>query len=324
MEGGGAVRPTTGPTRPRGVHKIALAALFTVGSTLLRFPWSGEGTAVVFCLSAAGALLAVAVLYPLALFLWRRPLRGHPWRTAAAAVSGTAVGAAALFCAARSADDLLRFFNFALLPPGAAIPFSALFLFAAVLLARTPRRGVDLFALIACFAALAAVAVLFLRAIPQFRGEYGRVAFPPAGSVGAGAVPLLFETVFPMFPLAAWFALAVPRRSKKGNARPLLFGVGLGYGILFLCVAQTILTFGAPFAATVNYPYAQAVRVVSVGQYAFRPEILSYLLDHSASLCRVALCLDCLRRLSGRFLPRRARLVLPVAGIALFAFLWLK
>lgn len=312
--------------KPRGLHQIALVALFTVGNTLLRFPWAtaATGIAVSFLLTVLAALATSALLYLLALRVLRRRISGHRWRQICAAVLGVAVSAVALIGAAKSTADLLRFLGWALLPQGSAILFSALFLAAAVWLSQIPGRGLDLFALIAFCAASVAVAVLFLRAVPQFQSEYGAVTIPRPDAFGASVRPLFSEIVLPMVPLAFYLALAAPRRNGKGSPRPLLFGVAAGCGLMLLCVLQTLLTFGAPYAATLEYPYAKAVRVVSVGQYAFRPEILSYLLDYAATLCRAAVCFGCVKRLFGRFLPRRARIVPPLAGIAVFVFLYLK
>ena len=135
---------------------------------------------------------------------------------------------------------------------------------------------------------------------------------------------LLPKTVLPMVPLVAYCALSAPSPKGSQNARPLAVGVLAGFALMLLCVLQTLLTFGAPYAATLTYPYSRAVRVVSVGQYAFRPEILSYVSDYAASLIRTAVCFACLRRLFGRFLPRAGRVIPILAAISVFVFLYLR
>ena len=310
----------------RGLHQIALAALFTIGDTILRFPWANAeaGVTVSFLLSAVAAVGAVFAGYPLARFLFRRPLHRKAWRVILAVGAAIAVGITAWFCAAQSTEDILRFMQDTLLPKGTSIAFVILFLVSAVLLARVSRRGLDLFSLIAFFSATLAVIVLFLQGIPQFRPAYGTLEIPSTGAILLSLKTLLPKTVLPMIPLVAYCSLSAPSPKGNRNARPLAVGVLAGFALMLLCVLQTLLTFGAPYAATLTYPYSRAVRVVSVGQYAFRPEILSYVLDYAASLIRTALCFACMRRLIGRFLPRLGRMIPIFAAIAVFVFLYLR
>ncbi len=316
---------TRAKTKRRGLHQIALAALFTVGNTLLRFPWknTGAGISISFPVSAIAAVCAVALVYPAAGKLLRAPFRKRIPRMIAAGVFCAAVSAVSLFCAARCASDLLAFFGETLLPRGTEVPFSALFLAAAVCLARAPRRSTDGFALIVFFASCVAVAVLFLRGAPQFRAEYGAVDFSVFSGADVLSGTLWAEVLLPMAPLAVYFGVTTPRRKGKSVRSPV-FGTLAGVGILLVCVLQTLLTFGAEYAAALSYPYSRAVRVVSVGQYAFRPEILSYLLDYSACLFRTAVCFASVRRLFGRFLPRAAKWVPALLGLGVFIYLYLR
>lgn len=310
----------------RGLHQIALVAIFTVGNTLLRFPWTNAeaGVTVSFLLSGIAAIVASLAVYAIARFFFRRQLHGNLPRILSAVGFAVVTGAVAWCCAARSAGDTVQFMKDLLLPSGTAIPFSVLFLLAAVLLARIPRRGIDLFALLGYVAVTVAVGVLFLRGTPQFRTEYGKFEIPTLGAVGKSLVRLLSETVLPMLPLAVYLALSAPAPRQNSVSRPLAVGVVAGFGLMFLCALQTLLTFGAPYAATLSYPYLRAVRVVSVGQYAFRPELISYVLDYVATLVRTAICLACLRRLIGRFLPRVGRPVPIVGAIGIFIYLYLR
>ena len=312
--------------RRRGLHLISLAALFTVGNTLLRFPWANAEAGVIgsFLLSGTMAICTVLIGYPLVRSLFRKPMDHCVWRMIAAILLSVGIGAVAWFCAARSTEDALRFLEETLLPEKTSVPFSVLFLLAAVWLSRIPRRGVDLFAVIAYLAACAAVVVLFLRGVPQFRTEYGVFDLPSFSAVGKSFVRILPGTVLPMLPLAAYLALSAPVSHGRDVARPLVSGVFAGFGLMLLCVLQTLLTFGADYVATLAYPYSRAASVVSVGQYAFRPELLSYVPDYAATLVRTSVCFACMRRLVGRFLPRFGRTVPILAAIGVFLFLYLR
>lgn len=310
----------------RGLHQIALAALFTVGNTLLRFPWANAeaGVTVSFLLSGVVAPFAALALYAIARFVFRRQLHGNLPRMGSAVVFALIAGSVALDCAARCTGDAVQFVKDLLLPVGTAIPFSVLFLSAGVLLARIPRSGMDLFALLGYVAVTVAVAVLFLRGAPQFRAEYATFETPTPETVGKSLMLLLSESVLPVLPLAVYLALSAPATRGNRVSPSLAVGVAAGFGLMFLCVLQTVLTFGVPYAATLSYPYLRAVRVVSVGQYAFRPELISYVLDYVATLVRTAVCLACLRRLVGRFLPRLGRVVPVIGAIGIFIYLYIR
>ena len=101
-------------------------------------------------------------------------------------------------------------------------------------------------------------------------------------------------------------------------------GTVIGCAILFLCVVQTILTFGTTYAAQLDYPYSFAVRILSVGQYFFRLEGFSYLLDYLTCLVRASVALSVSKRLLGRFLPRLSRNLPLVVGGGLLLILWIQ
>ena len=307
--------------RPRGLHQIALVALFTLGNTLLHFPWTSAqaGVTISFLLSSVTALLFGLGSSFFAVRFFRRPLwKKEKLRMVLCVLLAAAVCALAFLFAVRATRDLRSFFEGTLLPHGTGLVFAALFLAVCAWLSRGPRRGMDVFALIAFFSALAAVGVLFLLSIPQFHAEYGNIELPSAKAVGASVFPAFAEFALPMFPLGVYLALAKPGRGKMRPQRPLAAGILTGGAMMLLCVLQTLLTFGESYAASLQYPYSAAVRVVSVGAYAFRPELFSYLLDFSACLVRVSVCFSCLKFSVGRFLPRFRNRVPLLA--ALFAF----
>ena len=310
--------------RPRGLHEIALVALFTLGNTLLRFPWANAraGVTVSFLLSAVVALAFGLISSSCASWLFRGRMRGNKrGRVVLCGLLSIPILALAFFSAVRGSRDLFSFLEKTLLPNGTKLVFVALFLAVSAWLARGPRRGMDVFALIAFFAVLASVVFLFLSGVPQFRVEYGGAEVPDAGAVGASILPIFLEFALPMVPLGVYLALAKPKRKKNNVQKPFAVGILTGGGIMLLCVLQTLLTFGASYTATLEYPYSAAVRVVSVGAYAFRPELFSYLLDFSACLVRVAVCFSCMKFTVGRFLPRVRNLVPPLAALFVFIVL---
>jgi len=308
----------------RGLHEIALVSLFTLGNTLLQFPWANAqaGVTVSFLLSALAALLFGLGTSYFAAWLFRKWMRsGTKVRIVFCIFLAIPICALAFFYAVKGSRDILSFLEKTILPKKTGLVFAAFFLAVCAWLSRGPRRGMDVFALIAFFTTLVAVTVLFLLGIPQFRTAYGKIELPKIEAVGASILPILTEFAFPMAPLGVYLALAKPKRGKSRSQKPLAVGILVGGAIMLVCVLQTLLTFGASFAASLEYPYSAAVRVVSVGAYAFRPELLSYFLDFSACLIRVAVCFSCFKFMVGRFLPRARNFVPPLA--ALFVFITL-
>ena len=309
-------------SRPRGLHQIALVALFTLGNTLLRFPWANAqaGITVSFVLSEITAMIFGLCASFGTAWLYRKWLRSKKRLRLAVCIFFSVSVCALAFCFAVSTSrDLLLFMERSLLPEGTELVFAALFLAVCAWLSRAERRGMDVFALIAFFSALVAVAVLFLLGIPQFRVEYGNVELPGVAAIGASLLPIFVEFALPMIPLGVYLALAKPQNGGKRPWQPLVCGVLFGGGIMLFCVLQTLLTFGASYAAGLAYPYSAAVRVVSLGAYAFRPELFSYVADFLSCLVRVAVCFSCLKFTVGRFFPRVRNWVPPLAS--LFAFI---
>ena len=111
---------TTNEKKPLGLHKIALAALFTVGNTLLRFPWRGGGseTLWLFLLSVLGALIPAVVCYPLLRRLFRAPLANRPAKRVLAAAVALLLGIYAVFTAFDCMRDYLSFSFETILPGG--------------------------------------------------------------------------------------------------------------------------------------------------------------------------------------------------------------
>jgi len=306
-----------------GYHKIALAALFTVGNALIRYPWRASDQSVlpVFLLSVVGALIPAFLLYPIFRWIWRKPLSRGRTRLFAVGLLSVLFGAYALYCAWRSCADYVRFSMDLILPMGSRWLLLILFVVCAAWLSALPDKGMDSFALLTFLGAIACVVFLFLAGLPQFEWEH--VAIDPFqwewGSFGS-ILTLWGESLLPLSVLALYFALVEP----KGGVRSLAVGTAIGCGILFLCVAQAILTFGASYAAGLDYPYSYSVRILSIGQYFFRLEGFSYLLDYLTCLIRAAVALAVAKRLLGRFFPRLSHNLPLVAGGGLILILWIQ
>ena len=302
-----------------GLHKIALAALFTVGNTLIRYPWrqGGQQAAALLLASALGAVATVWLLYPLFRRIWRRPIGRHPFRSYGVAVLSVLLGAYALLGAWRSCGDYVDFSTRLVLSRGSSVLLTAVFLICVGWLASLSARGLDCFSLPAFFCVTVCVLLLFAVGMGHFRWNEGMSELLQWDRSVPSLLPAMWrELILPLSVLALYFALTVP----SDGARALAVGVGIGCVLPLFCVAQAILTFGSSYAAELVYPYSFAVRILSVGQYFFRLEGFSYVVDYLSCLTRCALCVATVRRLAMRFSPKSGRWVSPAVCAVLFAF----
>ena len=301
-----------------GLHKVALAALFTVGNALLRYPWRQGDTNVLFLflLSVVGALLPAFLLYPVFRRIWRRPIGKSKLRLFGVAALSVLFAAYAVYCAWRSCADYVTFSVELVLPRGNRFLLTALFLGCAVGLSRLSDKAMDSFSLLAFVGVVICAVFLFVVGIPHFQSSHLGTDLLVWDAAVLESVPSLWkESLLPLTVLSLYFALTVPR----GGERALALGTGIGCVILFLCVLQAILTFGTAYTAQLTYPYSYATRILSVGQYFFRLEGFSYLLDYAACLLRCAISLAVAKRLLGRFSPHAAKGLPLCVGVVLLA-----
>lgn len=293
-----------------GLHTVALAALFTVGNSLIRYPWreNAADMPILFLLTVGVSVLPACFLYPLFCRLLRGRLAGRRGRLLAVIPLSAFLLTYAMFSAYRCFSDYVPFVTERILPHHHRVLLAAAFLGVAAWISETSKRTLDGFALLSLIASTVSVLLLFFVGIPRYDLSLLPSHITLAWSTAQTALPILVrETLLPLILLTAYVALATPRQSKGS----LALGIAVGCGLLLLCVLQTLLTFGAQYASSLTYPYSFAVRILSVGPYFVRLEGVSYLLDYLACLVRCALCLGLVKRLTARFFPR-LRLCLPL------------
>ncbi len=304
------------------LHHTALAALFAVGNTLLRYPWKNTENGVLFSflLSMLASILATLLFYPLMRYLFRSKLSGRTRRHFAATVA-ILLGGYALLCTHRACSDYLSYALEMIFPEGSRLLLAAVLAFSVGWLASLDARGMDSFSMLCFLLISVSVLTLFAFGVPHFRLENLRVELPERfDTVKASLFSFSQDILLPSAVLSAYFALAIPQK-RKG---PLAFGMLLGFGLLLLCVLQALLCFGTDYTAQLPYPYSFSVRILSIGPYFFRPEGLSYPTDLLACLLRGAVSLAVAKRLLGRFCPRISRYLPPICAFLLFGILILR
>ncbi len=305
----------------RFLHHTALAALFSVGNTLLRYPWKNSESGVLFSfLLSMGLSLAVTLLlYSVIRYLYRGRL--FKKKRVFATGMGAVLAGYAFLCAYRACDDYLSYAMGMILPGGNRLLLTAILVFAVACLASLDAKGLDSFCLLCFLLVAGSVVILFSFGIPHFRWDYVRLEMPKEpGMLKRSLAAFSRDILFPSAVLSAYFALAIPQK-RKGS---LTVGMLLGYGLLLLCVLQALLCFGSDYTASLPYPYSFSVKILSVGPYFFRPEGISYPTDLLACLLRGGVCLSVARRLLGRFCPRLSRYLPTVCAFLLFGILILR
>ena len=301
---------------------IALAALFAVGNTLMRYPWKNTESSVLFffLLSVLTSLFITLLGYALMRRLYRKRLSGKAKRCLAVFTAILLVGYAWL-CACETCRDYLSYALEMILPDGSRLILAAILVLSVISLASLGARGLRSFSFLCFLLVASAVLALFAIGIPYFQAENLSLEFPTHFDA-IKDLPSSFwdDVLLPPVVLSAYFALAIPQKRKGA----LVLGMLIGYGLLLLCVLQALFCFGADYTAELSYPYSFSVRIPSVGPYFFRPEGLSYPTDLLSCLLRSAVCLATIKRLFGRFYPRFSRWLLPVCALLLFGILILR
>ena len=301
------------------IGAVAVAALFTLGDLLLRHPWRYERGSLIAVglLTAAGAVLAAGVLYPLLRWLWCLPFEETLAGRISAGLVALPVAGYAVVCLYRCCATYVDMAVELILPGGASLPPSLLLLLCALLLSCMPLARLEQFAWPAGCVVLLSVVIVLAFGFPHFQMEYlqDETVLP----LETGHIWELCRELIPLGLMALLFAT-----NRSGVGKQLAAGILTGGGLLLLCMLQVILTFGGRYAAELPYPYAYAVRILSVGPYFFRLEGLSYLPDLLSCLVRGAVCLSLVGRLAHRLIPRLARVLPPLCAIVVLLFFCLR
>lgn len=78
---------------------------------------------------------------------------------------------------------------------------------------------------------------------------------------------------------------------KKARPKDTFWGLGIGFTLLAMCILNSVLLFGAHFAAALDYPYASAVSTVTIGRLFTRLDGFSYFVYFASALAKIIVCL---------------------------------
>ena len=291
--------------RRAGFTSASLVAAFTVGEALL---YVGKGG----LLSVAFAVIGALVLLPLAEMATRSVYDGKIGAVRRALLALTIVASTAT--ASSTASAFSRFVSLSMLSGVPTLAIRIAFLFLAASLALQGERSVKKFALVA-FVITAAVAVmLFLLSAESL--DVARIdALFKGGLSFSGVMGALGRVVAPSILALIFLSL----EKGEGCGGGVFLAVIFSSAILLLCRLNVSLLLGESLAASLEYPYSEAVSTVTAGKLFARLEGWAYLMYYAAAACRTSVCLSLSCRLFYKIFPSWERKKLLVTLLP-FAF----
>lgn len=295
--------------KPYALHTVCAAALFTLGSAVITVPKKGADnlTFLGFIVAAIAAVALSFLAAPVAARLFAKTA------FSGGKIKKTAVGtlwiATALLCVGVSAHSfgvLCDFVGGVILPDGSRL-LVAVILFAAAAMPCVGHKSVVLkFALFSAIITAVAVLLFIAAALPELRVEnIILLRVPEIGSVLRQSVPYLVDVFLPAYIIYVYVGVHFGRE----NGRTALLGVAAGGVVLGIILLNSLLLFGAPLAARLEYPYASAISTVTLGELFTRMDGFSYFIYFAACIVRLAVCVSVVKTLLCRLGEKRERAV---------------
>ncbi|MGN0451272.1 MAG: GerAB/ArcD/ProY family transporter [Acutalibacteraceae bacterium] len=267
-------------------HLAGLTAFFILGDAIISLPVAESGGASL--LGFLVAALAAVALYFAALPLANRPFVGKGRGRLLLAPLLLAAAVYAFYNAGAAFISYTDFVNRVLLPETPRFLIAALFILIAAYL--SSRRQEVILKLSLIFIAAAAVTALlfFLLSVKDYNVENIAIEkLPDLRELFSGAKPYLLRVSLPALLIPVYTALFT---GEKRVSAPF-FGLLTGLSIIALCLIESLLLFGAPFAKRLPFPLASAVSTVTVGQLFSRMDGIVYCLFFAAALIKTAVCM---------------------------------
>lgn len=282
-------------------HSVAVYALFILGNAVINLPLKNadEYTFLAFLvMSAVSVLLCVAVL-PIAdwVFSEKEPIIGA--KKVLIGLLYVMVSVFALFCAGEAFYDFAKFAGEVLLPDTPRLIVFAVFLLVSVFFCSKRQEDTLKFFLLCSILCLVLILFFFFATAHNYSPRNIFIFnLPNFKTFILGIEPYFLKLLLPSLLLPVYQALIF----KKSRQIVCICGTASGFIMLGLCILSSLLLFGAPLSARLDYPYAAAVSTVTVGRIFTRMDGFSYFIYFAASLCKITVCVfiikSCLERLN--------------------------
>lgn len=272
-------------------HIICLLGIFILGEAVIVAPYKNADSLNILALFLACAAAAVGVFFitPLLsrVFSEKRE-RKNPIAKAIVTFCLCIAIIFSLFLAAKAFVRLNAFVCEVMLIKTPRFITALCLAVLAVVAVIGSKEYIFKFSLITTFVSALIILVLFVLSAPRF--EVRNIipyTYLPSYNLLGQTTEYLLKAFLPC--VIAVVYICSTHESPKGSI--LCDGVLLGGIMLLLCVANSILIFGASESAEMQYPYSDAVSLVTLGELFSRMDGLSYLLIFISSVTKIIVCL---------------------------------
>lgn len=266
-------------------HTAAATMLFVLGDAVLDMPTKSatEGNFFCFALSIPVAFLVLLIGFLFSKFLNFVFLQKNGFAKALAVPISYVLLMYSVFV-------LVHFTKFAysiIFLDTTIFAIAAIFVISVIAGVKYGVGAVLKLCLLASALAVALTVLFFALSISGFN-ENAALTFslPRPSTIAEGVFVYVKRVALPLFVLPLFFSFSLENPSKKA----VVVGTAFGYGVLALCLLNSMLVFGTRLAAKFSYPYAQAISIISVGYMFSRMDGFSYFLYFASSLTRATLC----------------------------------
>lgn len=277
---------------------LAVCILYVLGNLIITAPFkeANEYTLLVLMSLAALGILLSIILVP----IFRKILNFNAKSNALRLfliIFCVGVAVYALFCAAKTFFDMLEFARLVVLPETAVTLVGLALALGVLWFAVKTRQTLLKFALIFAVFGAVVITVFFVGLFENYNFKNIYIFnLPNAKTYFGGVKAYIGHTVLPLIPLFAFIGL----ENKKSRTKATFLGVLLGFILLILCIAGSILLFGPNLAGELKFAYSQFISTFTVGRLYTRLDFLAYFIFFVASITKIWVLGQTVKELLGR------------------------
>ncbi len=273
-------------------HSAALTALFILGNGVMVFPLKSADnyTFLAFLVSLLAAILFYFCICPLITKLFTNPEKNKVFFT----LFCFATALICLYFAVTTFVDFSFFLSILLLQDFSIFLSFAVFFITVILFSFIKTDALLKFCLLSCFFTAVVILFFFFASLGKFDlSQIFIFSLPNAKNFWVQLKPYFLNPLLSVFLVLVFEVLIFGDIRKRSS----LWGVLLGFGLLGLCVLNSVLLFGTRFAGALDFPYASAVSTVTIGRLFTRLDGFSYFVYFSAAMTKIFVCIFLIKAL---------------------------
>ncbi len=279
-------------------HSSALAALFVLGNGVIVFPKADadEYTFLAYLLCTAMAFLLYPILIPLInkVYGFKSGETTKSYKKALLVILYFITAAASFFSAVSAFVDFSLFVS-ELILSDLPVAFSFFVFLLIVVFFVLHRQEVFLkFSLLAFTFTAVVIIFFFIASIGDYKLDSIFIfSLPDFKTLFTQIKEYLFNPMLSVLLIAVYEVFVFGRVRKSVS----FWGLGLGFGLLGICILNSVLLFGTHLAAILDFPYASAISTVTIGRLFTRLDGFSYFVYFAACITKITVCLFLIKAL---------------------------